>query len=237
MLVRAALLFLAFVSLPAAAAPVDCVVLLHGLARTAGSMEKLATALRDHGYEVANVDYPSRHFGIAELAGLAIGEGLLRCDAVQAPKIHFVTHSLGGILVRYYLKHDSIANLGRVVMLAPPNHGSEVVNHFGQLPGYRLLNGPAGFELGTDARSIPLQLGAVDYAVGVIAGTRSINPILSSVLSNPDDGKVSVQSARLDGMTDFLTVPASHPFIMRNAAVISQVVHFLQTGTFRHGRP
>jgi triacylglycerol lipase len=236
-MLRAALLCLALVSSPAAAAPAECVILLHGLARTAGSMEKLATALRERGYQVANVDYPSRHYSIAELAGIAIGEGLLRCETMQAPRIHFVTHSLGGILVRYYLKHESISKLGRVVMLAPPNHGSEVVDHFAQLPGYGWINGPAGLELGTDTHSLPLQLGAVAYPVGVIAGTSSINPILSSVLPDPDDGKVSVESARLEGMEDFLTVPVSHPFVMRDAVVIAEVSHFLATGTFTHVRP
>jgi triacylglycerol esterase/lipase EstA (alpha/beta hydrolase family) len=212
----------------------ECVVLLHGLARSARSMQTLQRALRARGYQVENIDYPSRKHGIAVLAELAIGDALARCATTQVRRIHFVTHSLGGILVRYYLTHHRIGKLGRVVMLAPPNQGSEVVDRFGTLPGYRWLNGPAGFELGTRHDSIPLQLGAVDYPVGVIAGTRSVNPILSMALPAPDDGKVSLPRAKLAGMRDFLSVPVSHPFIMRNAAVIQQVIRFLETECFDH---
>jgi len=223
---------------PNAPSPEDeCVVLLHGLARSAQSMGKLATVLSARGYQVENFDYPSRRHGVAELAEIAVGGALDRCEARRPRTIHFVTHSLGGILVRYYLKHHGLAKLGRVVMLAPPNQGSEVVDQFGKLPGYGLINGPAGFELGTRAGSIPLQLGAVDYPVGVIAGTRSVNPILSTALPSPDDGKVSLARAKLEGMSDFLSMPVSHPFIMRNAAVIEQVLHFLATGAFVHNAP
>lgn len=197
-------------------------------------MHRLATRLRECGYRVDNVDYPSRRHGVPELAELAVGSALARCRAQSFRRLHFVTHSLGGVLVRQYLKSHRIANLGRVVMLAPPNQGSEVVDRFGRLPGFRFINGPAGLQLGTQGDSVPLQLGAVDYPVGVIAGTRSINPILSTALPSPDDGKVSVERARVEGMRDFLCVPVAHPFIMRNAAVIDEVLHFLAHGNFTH---
>lgn len=227
-----ALFILAAVTETRAAPDGECVVLLHGLARTARSMTKLGDALQGRGYQVINVDYPSRKHGIAELAELAIGATLRRAESQRCERVHFVTHSLGGILVRYYLRQQCIANLGRVVMLAPPNQGSEVVDQFGKLPGFTLLNGPAGHELGTGADSIPLQLGAVDYPVGVIAGTRSVNPLLSTALPPPHDGKVSLPRARVEGMSDFLSVPVSHPFIMRNDAVIAAVLRFLATGAF-----
>jgi hypothetical protein len=210
----------------------DCVVLLHGLARTSASLEKLQTALEDQGYLVMNVDYPSRQFEIPQLAAIAVGGGAARCEVAQAEKIHFVTHSLGGILVRQYLSQNSLATMGRVVMLGPPNKGSEVVDTMKKVPGFALVNGPAGLQLGTGEQSIPGTLGPATFEVGIIAGTRSINLILSSMIPAQDDGKVSVDSAHLENETDFIALPVTHPFMMKNPQVITQVVHFLQHGKF-----
>jgi pimeloyl-ACP methyl ester carboxylesterase len=151
--------------------------------------------------------------------------------------IHFVTHSMGGILVRYYLARHTVPELGRVVMLAPPNQGSEVVDRFSKMPGYETVNGPAGYQLGTAPDSVPNSLGPVTYPVGVIAGTESVNLLLSSALPDPDDGKVSVERTRVEGMADFITVEASHPFIMRDDEAIRQALFFLQVGHFAHDTP
>jgi len=218
---------------PAQAA--DCVVFLHGLARTSASMDKAATVFEKSGYIVANVSYPSRKFPIEELAPLAIEAGLEECPPESV--VHFVTHSLGGILVRYYLEHKEISNLGRVLMLAPPNQGSAVVDSLRHFPGFKLINGQAGLQLGTREGSVPLMLGPVDYEVGVIAGTRTFNPILSQYLQNPDDGKVSVENTKVQGMTDFVVVPHSHPFIMKSSLVIEQAFSFIKTGRFLHAAP
>ena len=213
----------------------DCVIFLHGLARTSASMEKVASFFEDSGYAVANVGYPSRSFPIEELAPLAVEAGLGECPSGAG--IHFVTHSLGGILVRYYLEENDISGLGRVVMFAPPNQGSEVVDSLHGVPGFKMLNGPAGLQLGTDENSVPLKLGPVDYEVGIIAGTETFNPILSQYLDNPDDGKVSVENTKVDGMSDFLVVPHSHPFIMKSSTAIEQALSFIETGRFVHDSP
>lgn len=213
----------------------ECVVLLHGLARTSASMEKLADTFKEAGYAVSNLDYPSRKYPIENLAPLAVEAGLSQClsDSV----IHFVTHSLGGILIRYYLEQENIPNLGHVVMLAPPNKGSGVVDKLRNFPGFKVINGPAGMQLGTGEDSIPSQLGPVDYEVGIIAGSKTFNPILSLYLKNPDDGKVSVENTKVEGMTDFVVVPHSHPFIMKAEIVISQTVSFIRTGRFLSDAP
>ncbi len=212
-------------------------ILLHGLARTSKSMHKIEKSLVESGYRVANIDYPSRTKPIPALAQMAVSEGIAQCSSENGGKIHFVTHSLGGILVRFYLSQHTIDNLGRVVMLAPPNQGSEVVDRLKSFPGFRSFNGPAGVQLGTDSAGIPFSLGSVDYPVGVIAGTRTFNPILSAYLPNPDDGKVSVSRTKVAGMKDFITVPVSHTFIMRNDTVIAQIKRFIQSGTFAHTVP
>ena len=144
-----------------------------------------------------------------------------------------MTHSMGGILLRYYLENDNIDNLHRVVMLAPPNQGSQIVDFFRTVPGYILLNVPAGLQLGTNGDSVPLQLGTVDFDLGVIAGNRTINLILSQLLDNPDDGKVTVASTKVDGMCAFMEMPVTHAMMMRNNRVIGQIVNFLQTGRFK----
>lgn len=210
----------------------DCVILLHGLGRTAASMDEMAKRLRLDGYVVANIGYPSRTAPIEELSGPAVQAGLAQCRDQGATSIHFVTHSLGGILVRHYLKHRSIDELGRTVMLAPPNQGSEAADVFRKVPGYRLLNGAAGQQIGTGVDSLPLQLGPVDFDVGIIAGDRTIDPITSLTLPNPDDGKVPVARTKIEGMNDFLLVHRSHAFIMKSDDVIDQVRHYLIHGGF-----
>jgi len=214
----------------------DCVILLHGLARTSASMEKLASALTSEGFQVANTAYPSRDHTIEQLSKVAIESGLSAC--APGATVHFVTHSLGGILVRYYMENytenNDLEGLGRVVMLAPPNQGSGVVDVLRDLPVFEFVNGLAGLQLGTDPDSIPSRLGAVEFELGVIAGSRSLNPILSQFLPNPDDGKVSVESTRVEGMADFITVSHSHPFIMQASDVIQQTIHFIRNGKFSH---
>ena len=137
--------------------------------------------------------------------------------------------------MRSYLARHCLPELGRVVMLAPPNQGSEVVDKLGGLFLFKWLNGPAGGELSTDANSVPHRLGPVNYTVGVIAGDRSINWINSLLLiPGRDDGKVSIERTRLAGMSDWMVIPATHPFIMKNREAIRQTIQFLRAGGFHH---
>jgi hypothetical protein len=208
----------------------ECVILMHGLARSSSSMERMATALDNSGFLTVNYGYPSTEYPIDKLAG-GIANALTECP--NNATVHFVTHSLGGILVRQYLTNNSIENMGRVVMLGPPNRGSHLVDKLHDVPGYRLINGPAGMQLGTERVSIPNMLGPANFELGVIAGTRSINLILSTMLPNPHDGKVSVENTKLDGMADHISLPVTHPFMMKNQKVINQVIYFLKHGAFK----
>lgn len=211
----------------------ECVILLHGLARTDLSMHRMQRMLERYGYRVANVDYPSRDFPIEVLAPMAIENGFAQCnDKPGVSKVHFVTHSLGGILVRVYFKDHADARLGRVVMLAPPNQGSVAVDEMVRIPGFDWLNGPAGYQLGKGPESIPLQLGTPDFDFAVIAGNRTIDPITSAVLPDPDDGRVSVADTRLDGMQDFAVLPVSHALIMHDRQVFRLVRNYLAHGSF-----
>ncbi len=209
----------------------DCVVLLHGLARSDGSLSTMARALEDAGYAVVNYDYPSTSATVEELAAPAIDAALSRCP--DDSSVDFVTHSMGGILVRQYLSENSIDKLGRVVMLGPPNKGSEVVDKLGDAPGFELINGPAGRQLGTDPQSVPNSLGPANFEVGIIAGTSTINPILSTLIPAEDDGKVSVENTKLEGMRDHIALPVTHPLMMNDSEVIAQTLYFLRYGEFR----
>ena len=227
-----ALLFAAATGLRAEASP-GCVVLLHGMIRTPASMEIMAEALTASGYQVANVGYPSREFRIEELAPMAVEDGLRRCEEMgHEGEVHFVTHSLGGILVRFYFEDRPAEIVGRVVMLGPPNQGSHAADAMRDIPGFDWLNGPAGSQLGKGEESIPLSMGSPDFEFAVIAGNRTIDPITSAILKDPDDGKVSVSDTYLAGMSDFRLITVSHTYIMQHDYVIELVQRFLRNGTF-----
>jgi len=212
----------------------ECVVLLHGLWRTENSMNRMEESLAAAGYRVRNIEYDSTEKPLEVLAEEAVTAGLRACDG--AATVHFVTHSMGGILVRQYLEERDIDRLGRVVMLGPPNQGSEVIDRYAKWPGFEWFSGPAGLQLGTGEASVPRALGPARFDLGVIAGNHTINPILSQTLPGADDGKVSVDATRVEGMTDHLEMPVTHVFMMRDPEVIAQVIHYLQSGHFnRHG--
>jgi hypothetical protein len=210
----------------------EYVILLHGLCRSGRSMIPMGQALTTAGYKVINMEYPSRSASIEKLSDDAIGRAVADCQRKNATTIDFVTHSLGGIMVRSYLARHAIPNLGRVVMLGPPNQGSEVVDKLGSWWLFRKINGPAGNELGTGPDSTPNRLGPANFCLGIIAGDRSINWINSLLIPGPDDGKVSVERTKLAGMKDHIVIHATHPMLMRNRTVIKQTIYFIQQGTF-----
>lgn len=198
-------------------------------------MRAMERALQAEGYATLNLSYPSRRRSLAELADDLAPRAQRFAADLDGP-LHLVTHSMGGLLARALLARHRPPRLGRVVMLAPPSGGSEIADRLHRNRLYRLWFGPAGAQLVTRRDdALTALLGAVDYELGVIAGTRSLYPLASLLLPRPNDGRVSVAATRLDGMADHLTLPVSHPMIVRSRHAIRQTLAFLRDGRFDAG--
>lgn len=210
----------------------DGIVLLHGIARRSSSLATLEAALQAEGYRTLNLDYPARSQCIADIVALMREPVTSFCEDLDG-RLHFVTHSMGGLVARAYINRHRPERLGHIVMLAPPNEGSEIADTLGNNLLFRAFFGPAGSELGTVRPDALCEiLGDVDYPLGVIAGDRSFYPIGSLMLPGANDGRVSVERTKVAGMADHITIHATHPLIMRNREAIAQTLHFLKHGRF-----
>lgn len=210
-------------------------VLLHGLGRTRYSLWPVAREAARRGYQVHNLGYPSRRASIEELAE-SVG-CRIRNVAGNGGVLDIVTHSMGGIVIRAAVAFGTLPAeiIRRVVMLAPPNHGSEVADRLRDFRFYRLATGPAGQQIGTSDDSVPQRLPPPPFEVGIVAGRRSTNPLFSRLLGAEGDGKVTVESAHLDGMRELVVVDRSHTFIMWAPDVLAHTFAFLETGHFATG--
>ena len=206
----------------------ETVVLLHGLGRTSLSLAWAESRLKRAGFQPVNIGYPSRRRGIPELARF-VAERLPRGTG---ERVHFLTHSMGGIVLRYLRRQELVKNLGRVVMLSPPNQGSQLAERLKAYPLFKLALGPAVEQLGIDEGSVPRGLGPVDFELGIIMGDRPYNP-LTHLIAGENDGTIAVNEARVEGMADFLVVHCGHTFIMNDSTVLQEAIHFLEHGRFR----
>jgi pimeloyl-ACP methyl ester carboxylesterase len=211
----------------------DGVVLLHAIARTPRSFQRMEARVKASGFQTLAPGYNSRGRSLETLAD-DIHADIEAFGNHVTGALHFVGHSMGGLLARAYIAKHRPERLGRVVMLGTPNGGSEIADRLKGYALYRAFFGPAGQQLGTQRDEVTERLfPAVNYPVGIIAGNRTLDPISSTLmLPSPNDGRVSVENTKLNGMADHIVVAASHTLLVRNVEAINQTISFLHHGRF-----
>jgi hypothetical protein len=208
--------------------PIDLVP--HGLGRNASSMWLLASRLEDAGYYVRRVEYSSLHQTPEDIL-TDISQQINACCQNHASAVHFVGHSLGGLMVRAYLQHNRVDHLGRVVLLGTPNKGAEAADHFSN-SWLMTIMGPTASALGTSDDSFPSSLEPPSYPVGIIAGLRN-GSFNDPVIPGKDDGVVSVEATKIDTMTDFIIIETGHSMMRYDREVADQTLEFIKNGQFR----
>ena len=211
----------------------DLVVLLHGILRRNLDMSMISHRFKKAGYATLNLQYPSREQPVEALSDF-VHQKIISCPYYSPDTtLNFVTHSMGGLISRYYIARHKPENLGKVVMLSPPNTGSEFADWLSETevlsPLFKKVFGPASQQLRTDYAHIDTQ---IDYPLGIIAGNMSINPLAPWVLEGEHDGIVPVERTKIEGMSDHIVIPTTHSFMMFNSDVIDQALHFIKTGRF-----
>ncbi|MBP7190120.1 MAG: hypothetical protein KA998_02615 [Rickettsiaceae bacterium] len=214
---------------PLQASNQECVVLLHGWAKSGRCMIPVEESLTKEGYKVQNITYPTRYYKIEDIVNKYIYPNV---KTEGCTKLHFVGHSLGGIVTRYYIEKYRPKNLGRVVLIGSPSKGSEIVD---KISGPYFINkilGPAVLELSTHSTFLS-SLKNPDYDLGIISGDISLNPFTSIfILPGPDDGIVSLESTKVEGMKDQITLSSTHVMILKNHTTHEEISCFLENGRF-----
>jgi len=208
----------------------EIIVLLHGLGRSNASMWLLASRLENAGYFVQRVGYRSLEQNPDEIL-MDISAQINQCCQKHSHNVHFVGHSLGGLMVRAYLQNNKVDKLGRVVLLGTPNQGTEAADHFNNSWLMDIL-GPTAKTLGTNDKSFPKSLKAPYYPVGIIAGEHK-SKFNDPVIPGKDDGLVSVEATKIDGMTDFIIIETGHSMMRYNSEVADQTIEFIKNGAFK----
>lgn len=211
----------------------EVVYLLHGIGKSKFDMLRLQMALRREGYQVVNWQYPSRRYSICELAGQLAAY----IQAHPAERISFVTHSMGGIVVRTYLSNYRPSNVHRFVMIAPPNQGAWLANRLSQWRIFRWYFGPAGLDLCEGDAGKCVTAGIPECTFGIIAGGRQDQRGMNPFIPGDNDGTISVDCTSLPGAADFVVLPYCHPFIQMMPSTIRYVTNFLKTGCFHPAAP
>ena len=213
------------------------VITLHGLGRSRQSMKELGEFLKaSDDVDVVNVSYASTRDGIPAHAK-ALRDVISGLDGVK--QIDFVAHSLGNLVIRRFLQ-DQIENplpqtgpqVGRIVMLAPPNRGAQMAERMRNIGLFHFFVGTSGSQLAREWNVVQETLATPTQDFGVIAGDVKQPQDGNPMIDGPDDLVVSVEETKLVGARDFLVVPAMHTFIMDQKSVRDAVLMFLRNGYF-----
>jgi pimeloyl-ACP methyl ester carboxylesterase len=211
----------------------DGIVILHGIYRTNRCLRGMASFFEEAGFNVLNLNYPSTKYPIEILTDI-IHRDIAPFVSDCGGRIHFFGYSMGGLLIRSYLHRYRPDTLGRVVMVATPNQGSEMADFLQHWWVYKKLYGAAGQQLITSQDAFAHHFGQADYELGIIAGITKTDPITSRIMRQPSDGKVSVESTKLNGMSAHMVMPSSHMSFVRNQEMWKQTLYFMQNGAFKN---
>ena len=206
------------------------VILVHGIIRSSKSFDPMKARLKQSGYQVFGFDYPSTRVDIPSSA-----KYLRRCvESLEGiEEINFVVHSMGGLVVRASLEEGHDPRMHRMVMLGVPNLGAHMANLMQKNFFYRTLYGPAGQQLVKDTEGLIARLPTPDFEFALISGARGTPNGYNPLVPGDDDGTVALESTKLPGACDLLTVNSMHSFMMNDAQVIDCTERFLQTGALR----
>lgn len=210
----------------------EVVIVLHGIAKTNRITYLLSKRIANAGFDVYNITYPSTKFTIQELADF-LNNKINELSINKKKRVNIVGHSMGGLITRVYINKYKPKNIHRVVMIGTPNHGSELADKLKDWKIYKLKFGTkSGRQLGTDLEGLSEELGKVNYDLGIIAGISKTSPILSLMLPNDDDGIVSVESTKLDGMKEHIIMNFAHTPGIMYKSVADQTINYLKNGKF-----
>jgi len=205
------------------------VIYLHGIGRSSRSMRPILNAMPTAEFVHVPFEYPSTRVPLEQSANYL--HSLIE-SLTDVSIISFVVHSMGGLVVRRYLKDHNDPRLHRLVMLGTPNSGAELADMLKRNMLFRTVYGPAGQELVTDKDGTIGSLPTPAIEFGVIAGGKGDENGFNPLLPGDDDGTVTITSARLAGAADFLRVPKLHSFLMSDETAIAAVECFLEHGRF-----
>lgn len=203
----------------------ETVVLVHGLWVRGWVMALLGLQLRRRGFHTIIFSYPSMRASLSQNA-LSLSRFVA---GIAAPRIHFVGHSLGGLLALQMLVEYPEPRAGRVLLLGSPYHASYAASKLARImPGRWLIGHSMGQWLSTKIPACPQQ-----HEIGSIAGCMSlgIGKLLGG-LPHPNDGVVTVEETRLPAASDHVVLNVNHTGMLFSAGVARQVCAFLRQGHF-----
>jgi pimeloyl-ACP methyl ester carboxylesterase len=205
------------------------VILVHGLIRSSRSFNAMARGLESEDCMVVRFDYPSTRSSIPESAD-CLSQVIDSLEGIDT--IDLVVHSMGGLVMRCYLRDHADERIRRAVLLGVPNYGAALADRLHTNPLFRAVYGPAGQQLISEQDGLIADLPAPTCEFGIIAGGRGTVKGFNPMLPGDNDSTVTVHSARLKGATDFMLQPVIHSFLMTDRRCISAVETFLEHGRF-----
>lgn len=206
------------------------VILVHGILRSSRCMRAFEAEFIKQGYKVLNVNYPSTKLDIKSIVEYL--KPSIMVFAKNLKKIHFVGHSLGGIIIRALLNVEKPANLGKVVLVGSPIQGSELARKFKKFRIFKWIFGPAGIDLALPSKEMSAMFGKIDYEIGVIAGFNKYNFLANLLLKEKNDGMVTIKSTQDQEISNHIIIETGHLRLAKNKEVIDKTIKFIKEASF-----